>query len=105
MPKQTDDTKTTLSAVQPLSDIIISPPDSGFLGKFLCDTENMLKARAMRMGGLLRRINESGQRTETMLRMAAERMEAAHAKLEKDLRKEGLAPDLDGSGTVEGQDE
>jgi hypothetical protein len=105
MPKQTDDTKTILTTVQPLSDIIIPPPDSGFLGKFLSDTENMLKARAMRMGGLLRRINESGQRTETMLRMAAERMEATEAKLEKDLRKEGLTQDMDEAAVVEGRDE
>ena len=47
----------------------------------------------MRMGGLLRRINESGQRTEAILRTAAERMEAAEAKLEQDLCKEGLLPD------------
>jgi hypothetical protein len=105
MPKQTDDTKTILAAVQPMNEITVLPPDSGFLGRFLSDTENMLKARAMRMGGLLRRINESGQRTENMLRMAAERMEATHAKLEKDLRREGLAPNMDDSGAVEAEDE
>ena len=65
----------------------------------------MLKARAMRMGGLLRRINESGQRTEVLLRKAAERMEAAHAKLEKDLQKEGLLPPMNGDETDEVQDE
>ena len=57
-----------LKAVQPLNEIIIPTPDSGFLGKFLEETENMLKARAMRMSGLLRRINESGQRTENLLK-------------------------------------
>ncbi len=34
--------------------------------------------------------NASGQRTEMVLRMRAERMEAAEARLEKDLRKQGL---------------
>ena len=47
----------------------------------------MFKARAMRMSALLARINESGQRTELLLRMGAERMEAAEARLEQDLRK------------------
>jgi hypothetical protein len=50
----------------------------------------LFKARAMRTGGLLARINESGQRTELMLRMGAERMEAAEARLQQDLRKQGL---------------
>jgi len=57
---------------------------------FLEDINNIFKARAMRMGGLLAPINESGQRTELMLRMGAERREAAEARLEKDLRKQGL---------------
>ncbi len=47
----------------------------------------------MRMGGLLRQIDESGQRTEQMLRVAADRMEAAEGRLEQDLRKQGLASD------------
>ncbi len=102
MAKQTDDRDITLKALQPLNEIIIPAPDSGFLGKFLEETENMLKARAMRMSGLLRRINESGQRTENMLRKAAERMDSAHSKLEADLRKEGLAPAND---ETEAQDE
>ena len=55
----------------------------------------MFKARAMRMGGLLARINESGQRTELLLRMGAERMEAAEARLEKDLRKQGLVSEAE----------
>jgi len=68
-------------------------PTSGFFGTFLEETANMFKALAMRMTGLQRRINEAGQRTETMLRTAAERMEAAESKLEQDLRKEGLLPE------------
>ena len=103
MPKK-DERETTLAAVQPFNDIIVPAPDSGFLGRFLEDTENMLKARAMRMGGLLRRINESGQRTEVLLRKAAERMEAAQAKLETDFQKEGLLSPINGDGADEGKD-
>ncbi|MGO9121255.1 MAG: hypothetical protein ACLQPD_27045 [Desulfomonilaceae bacterium] len=77
---------------EPSTEVILQPPNSGVIGKFLEETANMFKARAMRMGGLLRRINESGQRTEIILRSAAERMEAAEAKLEQDLTKEGLLP-------------
>ena len=51
-----------LIAVEP-REITVLPPNSGVLGKFIAETENMFKARAMRMSGLLRRINESGQRT------------------------------------------
>ena len=40
----------------------------------------------------LARINESGQRTELLLRMGAERMEAAEGRLELDLQKQGLVP-------------
>ena len=79
-----------LIPVQPVAEVTILPPNSGIVGKFLEDIHNMFKARAMRMGGLLRQIDESGQRTEVMLRMAAERMEAAEGRLEKDLRKQGL---------------
>jgi hypothetical protein len=89
-----EDRETALTAVQPINDaVVIPPPDSGFLGRFLEETENMFKGRAMRMTGLMRRINESGQRTETLLRRAAEKMESAYTKLEKDLRKEGLMPE------------
>lgn len=101
MPKQLDERQTVLTPVQPFNDSIVPPPDSGFLGRFLEDTENMLKARAMRMSGLLRRINKSGQRTENLLRKAAELMEAAHARLEQDLRKEGLLPGIDEAQGVE----
>ena len=91
MAEQKDnDRATDVVTAQPMNDITVLPPESGFMGRFLQETENMLKARAMPMGGLLRRINESGQRTEVSLRKAAERMEAAHAKLEKDFQKEGL---------------
>jgi hypothetical protein len=47
------------------------------------------------MSGLLARINESGQRTEALLRMAAERMEAAEDHLAENLLKQGLLPDND----------
>ncbi len=54
------------------NNLTVLPPNSGVVGKFLEETQNMLRARAMRMNGLLKRINESGQRTEGILRMAAE---------------------------------
>ena len=79
-----------LIAVEPRHEVTVLPPNSGVVGKFIAETENMFKARAMRMAGLLRRINESGQRTETLLRTAAERMEAAEAALEQQFHKEGL---------------
>jgi hypothetical protein len=95
MPKK-DDREIALAAVPSLKDKAVVPaPDSGFLGRFLEESENMLKARAMRMTGLMRRINESGQRTENLLRRAAEKMEATHSKLQKDFRKEGLIPQDD----------
>jgi hypothetical protein len=83
-------TSGDLVAVQPVTEVTVPPPNSGVVGKFLEDVHNMFKARTMRMGGLLARINESGQRTEVMLRMAAERMETAENRLEQDLRKQGL---------------
>ena len=49
----------------------------------------------MRMNGLLRRINESGQRTEQVLRQAAERMEAAEASIAAQFQNEGLLPDAE----------
>ncbi|MGO9571749.1 MAG: hypothetical protein ACLP5H_29840 [Desulfomonilaceae bacterium] len=99
------DAVALIGAIQPVTEITILPPDAGVLGRFLKETENMLKARGMRMTGLLRRINESGQQTEALLRMAAGRMEAAQAKLEKDLAKEGLVPEPDADEEVENQDE
>jgi hypothetical protein len=106
MLEQRDDGLTTdMPIAQPMSDMTVLPPDSGFLGRFLQETENMSKARAMRMTGLLRTINESGQRTELLLRKAAERMEAAHSKLEKDLQKAGLMAPLNGDQADEAQSE
>ena len=84
---------TDLVPFQNSTEVTVLPPNSGVIGKFLEETANMFEARAMRMGGLLRRINESGQRTEAALRNAAERMEAAEAKLEQALCKQGLLPD------------
>lgn len=84
-----------LIPMQQTADVTVLPPDSGVIGRFLEETANMFKARAMRMSGLLRRINESGQRTELILRMGAERMEAAEAKLENDLRNQGLLTESD----------
>jgi hypothetical protein len=91
MSKQVDiDRERSLMPVQTGGEVTVLPPNSGVVGRFIAETENMFKARAMRMSGLLRRINESGQRTEVLLRMAAERMEAAETALEQRFRKEGL---------------
>lgn len=86
---------TDLVAFQPTSTVTVLPPSSGVVGQFLDETRNMLKARAMRMNGLLRRINESGQRTEQLLRQAAEHMEAAEAALGAQFKSEGLLPEED----------
>ena len=94
---------TDLVTLQPNSDnVTVLPPDSGVVGQFLDETRNMLKARAMRMNGLLRRINESGQRTEQVLRNAAERMEAAEASIAAQFQNEGLLPESDGNEETEG---
>ncbi len=94
--------KTTadLVAVQPFTEVAVLPPNSGVVGRFLEEVQNMFKARALRMGGLLARINESGQRTELLLRMGAERMEAAEARLEQDLLKQGLVSETDAAENV-----
>jgi hypothetical protein len=91
--------------LQPSTEVIVMPPNSGVIGRFLEETANMFKARSMRMGGLLRRINESGQRTEAILRTAAERMEAAEAKLERDLLKEGLLLEREHGNNSEDDDQ
>lgn len=91
-----------LVPVQSMGEVTILPPNSGVIGRFLEESANMFKARAMRMGGLLKRINESGQRTEGLLRMAAERMEAAESHLQDDLRKEGLVPGVDTDDEMSG---
>jgi hypothetical protein len=56
----------------------------------------------MRMTGLLKRINASGQRTEALLRTAAERMEAAEAALGTQFKSEGLLPDSEEIEETEG---
>jgi hypothetical protein len=73
----------------------VLPPQAGVLGEFLTDTENMFRARAMRMKALLGRINETGQRMEGLLRMAAERMDSAETSLQEDLRGQGLLGNLE----------
>ncbi len=88
--RETNRNVTDLVPVQPAAEVTVLPPNSGLVGRFLKQTEDMFKARAMRMSGLLRRINESGQRTESLLRTAAERMEAAESNLEQQFQKEGL---------------
>jgi hypothetical protein len=104
MAKQKDSNRnvTDIVAFQATSTVTVLPPDSGVVGQFLDETRNMLKARGMRMSGLLRRINESGQRTEQLLRQAAEKMEAAESALITQFQNEGLLPD--GNGTEETED-
>jgi hypothetical protein len=103
MAKQKDPTHnvTGIIAFQPSGTVTVLPPESGVVGQFLDETRNMLKARSMRMHGLLRRINESGQRTEQLLRQAAERMEAAESALTAQFQKEGLLPDSEGNEETE----
>jgi hypothetical protein len=97
---------TDIVAIQPAgastSTVTVLPPDPGVLDQFLDETRNMLKARAMRMNGLLRRINESGQRTENLLRQAAERMEAAETALNTQFQNEGLLPESGENEDTEG---
>jgi hypothetical protein len=81
---------TDIVAYQPTNSLSVLPPDSGIVGTFLEQTANMFKARAMRMNGLLRRIDEAGRRTESILRTAAERMEAAESALQEQFNREGL---------------
>ncbi len=88
-----DQNKGDLIAIQP-SEITVLPPQAGVLGEFLTDTENMFRARAMRMKALFGRINETGQRMEALLRMAAERMDSGETRLQEDLRSQGLLGDL-----------
>jgi hypothetical protein len=103
MAKQKDARNVTdIVAFQSSNTVTVLPPDSGVVGQFLDETRNMLKARVMRMTGLLRRINESGQRTETLLRTAAERMEAAESALGTQFRSEGLLGETDDKEEMEG---
>lgn len=87
---------TDIVAYQPTATVTVLPPDSGVVGSFLEQTANMFKARAMRMNGLLRRIDEAGQRTESLLRTAAERMEAAEEALQEQFNREGLIQSNEG---------
>lgn len=104
MAKQKDSRSVTdLVTLQANNDsVTVLPPNSGVVGLFLEETRNMLKARAMRMNGLLRRINESGQRTEQLLRQAAEHMESAEAALGTQFRSEGLLGESDDNQETEG---
>jgi hypothetical protein len=77
------------------AEVTVLPPSSGYVGDFLADVRKMLKARAMRMTGLLHRINESVQRTEALLRTAAQKMEAAEAALEAQFQNQGLFSESD----------
>jgi len=92
---------TDIVAYQPTNTITVLPPNSGIVGAFLEQTANMFKARSMRMNGLLRRIDEAGQRTEVLLRTAAERMEAAEAALQGQFNKEGLVTEADADENTE----
>ncbi len=88
-----DQNKGELIAIQS-SEVTVLPPQAGVLGEFLTDTENMFRARAMRMKALFGRINETGQRMEGLLRMAAEKMDSAEARLQDDLRSQGLGAEV-----------
>jgi hypothetical protein len=37
------DAASLIMAIEPVTEITVLPPDSGFLGRFLKETENMLK--------------------------------------------------------------
>ncbi len=100
-PKDTHRISNELITLQPTDNITVLPPNSGVVGTFLEQTANMFKARAMRMSGLLRRIDEAGQRTEVLLRTAAERMEVAESALQEQINKEGLANEADADQNTE----
>jgi hypothetical protein len=64
MAKQKDARNVTdLVAFQPATTVTALPPDSGVMGQFLDETRNMLKARTMRMNGLLPD-NDENEETE-----------------------------------------
>lgn len=84
---------SALIAIPPSAEVEVLPPDSGVVGEFLDTVRKTFKARAMRMGGLMKRIDESGLRMEALLRTAAERAEAAETSLQRNLEKEGLLPE------------
>jgi len=105
MNKQKDPRNVTDLVAITSGSVTVLPPNSGVVGRFLAETENMFKTRAMRMSGLLRRINESGQRTEVLLRAAAEKMEAAEEALEHRFRKGGLLTGQDNGDLVDEEDQ
>jgi len=82
-----------LVAFQSVGEVTVLAPDSGVIGSFLENVRNTFKARAMRMSGLLKRVDETGQRMEALLRVAAQKAEAAESELEQNLLKEGLLPE------------
>jgi hypothetical protein len=69
---------------------IPTAPTSGVFGEFMDRTADMFKARAMRCGGLLRRLDESGQRFEGLLKKAALKSEAMEADAIVSLTAQGL---------------
>lgn len=93
--------ETVLVAVRPSGEVEILPSEKGVMGHFLDNIRNTFKARAMRMNGLLKRMDETGQRMEALLRMAAERAEAAEAALEQNLLNEGLLTEISPDEDVE----
>jgi hypothetical protein len=99
--KESNRITTEVITLQPADNITVLPPNSGIVGTFLEQTANMFKARAMRMNGLLRRIDEAGHRTETLLRIAAERMESAESALQEQFDKEGLVKETDAEENAE----
>ncbi len=105
MGKQRETRDVTDLVPIPAEGVTVLPPSSGVVGRFLEETRNMLKARAMLMNSLLRRINESGLRTEALLRQAAEKMEAAESALITQFQNEVLLPDREGNDETEGWDE
>ena len=101
MAKKKKQDETALVAVNPTNHVEVLTPDSGVVGGFLNDTANMFRARSMRMKGLFNRINETGERMEGLLRMAAQRPEAAEARLQDDLRNQGLVKSPEGDEDIE----
>ncbi len=88
---------------QPVTEATLLPPNSGVVGEFLKSTQDMFRARSMRMKGLFSKIDETGQRMEALLRSASARAEAAEARLEDHLRGQGLLPELPPDEDEEGK--
>jgi hypothetical protein len=79
---------------QPTTEVTVLPPNSGVVGQFLQDTQNMFRARSMRMKTLIGKIDETGRRMEAILRSASERADAAEAKLQDHFQAQGLLAEL-----------